>query len=196
MRIWIVLALLMIAFTSSTSAQDTTSNEWPLQAVQFDFALFPMGTSFVLSWSGAVDLDFFVAHKHIGGSVSLVGCQLGISQFVWPYVEYDEDERYFGTDFDLLLRHTYKTYFFRTDIVTGLSIRDGDYENTRIGIPFGPREESLSAGLKLGGAVTFMLIRPAIAIRFKLSGRFFGFKPIEGGALGLGLVVGWQRDDL
>jgi hypothetical protein len=195
MKILIFIAVFLTAIHMRVCAQHTTAHVWPLQALQADCAIFPLGYSVAVSWSVAVDIDF-VQHKHVDGSVTLYGCQLGFSQFDWPYYEFSEWQNYGGSDFDLLLRHTYRYFAFRTDLVTGLSIRHGDYENTRTGAEFwGQREESVTAGLKIGGAVTLMLLNPAIALRFKAQGRLFGFKTLEGGALGLGLVLGWQRDD-
>ncbi len=194
MRMLLFAALFFTATHARVCAQDTTAYEWPLQAIQVDFAFVPLSHSAVLSWSLAVDIDFEL-RKHADGSVTYYGCQLGFSQFFWPYFHF-EPEDYSGNDFDLLLRHTYRYFALRTDIVTGLSIRDGDYENTRTGAEFwGQRESSVTAGLKIGGAVTLMLLKPAIALRFKAQGRLFGFKTLEGGALGLGLVLGWQRYD-
>ena len=193
MKALYIIALLLVTIHDNACGQDTTASAWPLQAVQVDFALFPMGTSAALSWSGSVDIDVFV-HKHSGGSVSLFGWQLGFSQFDWPYVEYGEDEHYAGNDYDFLIRHTYRLHRLRTDLITGLSIRDGEYENTRFGAEFGPREASVSAGIKVGGTITYMFIKPAIGLRLKANCRLFGFDTIEGGALGLGLVLGWQLE--
>ena len=184
MKILLFAALFFTATHVRVCAQDTTAHEWPLQALQTDFAMYPLGLSVAFSWSVAVDIDFEL-HKHANGAVTLYGCQLAFSRFQWPYVEFGEDHFYDGRDFDLLLRHTYRYFALRTDIVAGLSIRDGDYRELSV----------TTAGLKVGGAVTLMLLKPVLALRFKAQGRLFGFKTLEGGALGLGLVFGWQRYD-
>ena len=195
MKIMVFAALFFIATHVRVCAQDTTAYEWSLQGAQVDFAAFPLITLGALSWSAAVDIDFGV-RKHTDGTATYYGCQIGFSQFDWPYFGYYEIQHYSGSDVDVLLRYTSRSFPFRTDIVAGLSIRDGAYENTRAAKEFwGQRELSVTAGLKIGGAMTLMVIRPAIAVRFKASCRVFGFKRLEGGALGLGLVVGWQRDD-
>jgi hypothetical protein len=195
MKVLLFAALFFTATHVHICAQGTVEYEWSLQAVQADFAVFPLGFIGTLSWSGAVDIDFGI-RKHADGSEALYGCQIGFSQFDWPYFEnLYKHEHYSGSDVDLLLRYTSRSFPFRTDIIAGLSIRDGDYKNTHTDAQRGSRERSVTAGLKLGGAMTIMVIRPAIAVRVKASCRVFGFKALEGGALGLGLVLGWQRED-
>jgi hypothetical protein len=151
------------------------------------------------SLSIAADVDFMNC-RHLGNASSLLGCQIGITHFEWPAITEREknvsSHGYSGSDYDFLARYTYAYGSLRTDVLAGLTIRDGDYYvGNNVDGEYKVRELRVSPGLKLGGAVTLMLIRPVLALRFKASCFFGGYKPIEGGAFGLGLVLGWQRED-
>ena len=195
--------MLLTVLNGEIRAQDTSGTGWQrnvsIQAVQADFAIFAVSSTPTYSGSVAVDVDA-VALKHPGGSSSLFGFQLGTSYLDWPMpidgIGYHYNRGYRCTDYDLLLRHTYHISMLRTDVLAGLTVRYGHYYIGRnIDGEYKKKELRRSQGLKLGGGVTLMLIRPVLALRLKASCFFGGYHPIEGGALGLGLVLGWQRED-
>jgi hypothetical protein len=188
----------------SVNAQNTTRYEWQqrfeLQSIQGDFTMFLLDwgkAAITVSLTGAADLDFsFISQSD---SRTSIGVRLGITRFDWPDLDREEkyvnSDGYSAIDYDLLARYTYLTSYFRYDLLAGLSVRDGKYYEGRfIDGELIVNALQVSPGLKLGGEMMLMLLKPVLALRLKGSMFFFGYKPIEAGAIGLGLVLGWQRD--
>jgi len=189
---------------STTYGQRRAGVTWEtdvrLLALQGDVAFLILNYytgAFTLSASLSLDVDFLI-HRWRSSSSSL-GIQAGNSYFTWPNIylsdKHTNSEGYNAVDYDLLLRYTVLSARFRVDGLCGVTVRHGSYSQTfkyewRVD---GKDVEQNSVGLKIGGALTLMVIKPAVALRLKGSAFFFGHWPVEAGAIGLGLVVGWQR---
>ncbi|MBE0644273.1 MAG: hypothetical protein IH600_09350 [Bacteroidetes bacterium] len=208
MKLPLLILLLLVTGTPKLAAQDTPGTGWQQQlsllSVQGDFVFaflnYEKG-AITPSLSVAADIDF-MNYGHSGKASSLLGGRVGYTGFLWPDIEesekYVNSHGYRANDYDFLARYTYLSGALRTDILAGLTIRDGRYwiDYVDRGLESNKsRELRLSPGLKLGGALTIMLIKPVLALRFKASCFFGGYYPIEGGAFGLALVLGWQRED-
>jgi hypothetical protein len=195
-----IIALLLFACTVAAHGQDSsdvqggeTISLLSLQADVVAFLLDFRNGPLITSISIAEDLDFFV-RRESAGIESRFGIQIGINRIDWPDINAEPEKRrakgYSAVDYDLLGRYTWLTSRLRFDVTAGLTLRDGEYFESSM---FYPRTSQVSLGVKWGAAGTLMLIRPVLGIRLKASMFFFGHQLLEAGAIGLGLVVGWQR---
>lgn len=185
-------------------AQNTSRHEWrktfEVLSLQGDMSLFMLNfekAAITVSERIAFDVDIFRLIR-TNGQASL-GLHAGYGRVDWP--DLDREEKYVNNygytaiDYDLLCRYTYLTRYFRYDLLTGLCVRNGEYyEGRMIDGEYVENAVQVSPGLKIGGEITLLLIKPVLALRLKGSMFLFGYKPIEAGAIGLGLVLGWQRD--
>ena len=197
------IALVSLCMVSMTFGQPEAEATWEsdvrLLALQGDLVILPLNYTrrgFTISVSLSLDVDFLV-HKCGAGSGAL-GIQAGTSTFLWPNIYRSDKETYSdgydAVDYDLLLRYTVQSARYRLDGLCGVTIRHGSYSpNFKSYWTTSADVEQSSVGPKIGGAFTLMVIEPAIALRLKGSAFFFGYMPVEAGAIGLGLVVGWQR---
>ena len=199
-----LFCVMLLASCACAQAQDSSqvrrAENISLLAIQVELGFFmpdPQEGPLVTSYSFSQDLDFSVT-REAASRQSRLGLQFGITRFEWPDMDAKPKDRlregYSGVDYDLLGRYTYLMSLFRYDVLAGLTVRDGSYYGNHFDDDLTvPYTSQTSVGFKLGGAVTFMLLRPVIGLRLKGSMFFFGYKPIEAGAIGLGLVVGWQQ---
>jgi len=196
-----VIALLLFACTVAVHGQDSSdakSGETiSLLSIQVDVVAFLLDFKngpLITSFSCAEDLDFYVKRESAGRE-SRFGIQIGINWIDWPDMHAEPKNQpakgYSAIDYDLLGRYTYLTSRIRYDLTAGLTLRNGEYHESSFSYP---RKSQVSLGVKWGAAGTLMLIRPVLGIRLKASMFFFGHQLLEAGAIGLGLVVGWQRD--
>jgi len=196
-----IIALLLFACTVAAHGQDSSvvqrGEKISLLSIQLDMAFLllefwedPLISSYALTQ----DFDF-VVKRTSASRQSRFGIQIGINHFSWPDMTATPKSRlshgYSAVDYDLLGRYTWLTSRIRYDVTAGLTLRDGTYyQIDQFRYPY---QSLVSLGFKMGGAVTIMLIRPVLGIKFRGSMFFFGNKPLEAGATGLGLVIGWQR---
>jgi hypothetical protein len=195
-----IIALLLFACTVAANAQDSSDvrrgEKISFLSMQLDLAFLLLefwDDPLIMSIAWTQDFDF-VVKRTSASRQSRFGIQIGINKFNWPDMTAEPKSRsahgYSAVDYDLLGRYTWLTSRIRYDVTAGLTLRDGEYYQIR---QWHPYQSIVSLGFKVGGAVTVMLIRPVLGIRLRGSMFFFGNNPVEAGAIGLGLVVGWQR---
>lgn len=203
----IICTTVFLFLASVSTAQEHHERRWEAGvhpvSLQGDFALLPIFSSEVhtLTYSASVATNVdFLTMRSVWGSIG-VGIHAGASVFRWPNVYKPEKftfaHGYSAVDYDFLIRSTLLSSRLRVDGLVGMTVRHGTYSwnsGAKWDIRGGGYDDWNGVGLKLGSAITFMVIRPVFALRLKGSMFLFGYKPIEAGAMGLGMVLGWQHD--